>query len=182
MRRLAFSVALVVWLLTGSGCSGGEATVVLTTDMSPLTASERTAIEAHLGDSPGDIRDLELVGRVISPHGVATLVTFSDDEYDECWAVIESRRATAGCGSVSAPPGTFVVGDAHFDGFAGLVVDTSQPGITGVRLAADDGRTYEVPRLAELSYITFDDSFEDPVGGYVVSLVSGDEVLFFERR
>lgn len=150
----------------------GQADVVLETDMSPFTDAERLNIEGALGD----IRDLELVGRVSGPHGDSTLVTFGNGEYDSCYAVIESWGYTSGCGALEPPRGSVVVGQSSDAGQIGLIVDTSQDGITSLRVTTGTGESYEVAPLTDLSFIAFDDT----QSGFKLSLIAGDEIIHQE--
>lgn len=84
MKRLVLASALLLTALAGC-TSPGEADVVLETDRSPLTDSERLNIEGTLGDA----RNLELVGRVLGSRGESILMTFGQGQYDSCYAVFE---------------------------------------------------------------------------------------------
>ena len=166
MKILVPVAALLVSLVACS--SSGVADVVLDTDTSPLTDTERLNLNGALGD----ISDLELVGRVIGPQGESTLVTFGNSEYDTCYAVIETSGYSSGC-PVETPVGSVIVGQSSDAGWIGLIIDTSQDGITLVRVTTGTGESYEVAPLADLSFI----AFEDTQSGFALSLIAEDEIV-----
>lgn len=159
-------------LITLVGCSSsGQAEVVLETDTSPLTDTEVLNINGALGD----IRELELVGRVSGPEGEWTLVTFGNSEYDSCYGIVKPRGYASGC-PLETPNGSVVLGQSSDAGNIGLVVDTSQEGITTIRVTTGTGESYEVASLSDLSFI----AFEDTQSGFELSLIAGDEIVHQE--
>jgi len=159
--------------MTLVGCwSSAQADVILETDTIPLTDTEQMNIEGAMGD----IRQLELVGRVSGPQGESTLVTFGQGEYDSCYAVVEDWGYSSGCGAMEAPEGSVVVGQSSDAGHIGLIIDTSHAGITAIRVTTGTGESYEVAPLADLSFI----AFEDTQSGFKLSLIAGDEIIHQE--
>ena len=171
MRRLVLASALLLSALAGC-TSPGRADVVLETDRSPLTDSDRLNIERTLGDT----RNFELLGRVLGPQGESILVTFGQGEFDSCYAVFEGPGYSAGCGSLEPPTGSVLVGQSYNEEYIGLIVDTSQQGITSVRITTGTGETYEVAPLSQRSFIIF----QDTESGFELSLIAGDEIVHQE--
>jgi len=166
-------VLISAFLVTLAGCASlAKADFVLETSRSPVTDAEGVNIESMLGNA----RDLELVGRVTSPKGESILVTFAQGGYQNCYAVFEGSGYSSGCGSLEPPIGSVVLGISLNGGNIGVVVDTSQAGITAVRVTTGTGETYEVAPLGQLSFITF----EDTQSGFELSLIAGDEVIHQE--
>ena len=124
----------------------------------------------------GNAQDLELVGRVISPKGESILVTFAQGGYQSCYAVFEGSGYSSSCGSLDPPFGSVVVGYSSSGGYTGVIVDTSQDGITAVRITTGTGETYEVAPLSDLSCI----SFQATQSGYELYLIAGDEIVHQE--
>lgn len=90
--------------------------------------------------------------------------------------MVEDWGYSSGCGSLEAPVGSVVVGQSSDAGDVGLIIDTSQGGITSIRVTTGTGESYEVAPLAELSFI----AFEDTQSGFTLSLIAGGDTVHQE--
>ena len=164
MRRV-LSAGLALMVLAAC-TSEPKADVTLTVDHSPLTDAERVNVVSAF-EIPGDF---EFLGRVNGPAGESLIVVF-DKGTEHCFGIWEGSSRNSGCGDLDPlPPQTPVVATGGGDGDTGLLVRTPDE-VTSLRVANALGTTFEVPRLAQFSYIVFE---QPAASGYVLSVLSED--------
>ncbi len=80
------------------------------------------------------------------------------------------------CGSHAVSPDSRIVATTGNPEFLTVIVDTSEQGITSIRVATPEQNIYEVAPLGNLSAITI----KDPAAGYTLTLVSGEKLVHQE--